>query len=326
MLSCWKRLRCCTTSGTHAAIATTGFHPLDGARFLRGQEGADDRVVCLVAHHSCALLEAEERGLRGDLEAEFELERPDLVDAMLYCDMTTTPDGTPTTPTDRLDEIVRRYGPDTIVGRFIQRAAPEIHAASTRVEDRLAKVGKRLAEVGLTPRGVQTVPNTQHHRGMDVQPVKIHWGDPADLFRLTARAWGASDRVGPEADGELLPDLSVVVCQHVLRVGVEADDVVHLYVYAGLFLDFTDGGLRDSLANVVASARQSPQIVVRLVDEQQPPCVVSDDDGHGGDDGVGLRGLRVAKIVDSAHQCVPSQSAGEEIGRADSQTFSTLSA
>ncbi|WP_406316591.1 HD domain-containing protein [Streptomyces sp. NBC_00118] len=126
--------------GYSPAIATTGFHPLDGARFLRGQEGADDRVVCLVAHHSCALLEAEERGLRGDLEAEFELERPDLVDAMLYCDMTTTPDGTPTTPTDRLDEIVRRYGPDTIVGRFIQRAAPEIHAASTRVEDRLAKV------------------------------------------------------------------------------------------------------------------------------------------------------------------------------------------
>ncbi|WP_405636569.1 HD domain-containing protein [Streptomyces sp. NBC_00056] len=126
--------------GYSPAIATTGFHPLDGARFLREQESADERVVCLVAHHSCALLEAEERGLRGDLETEFELQRSDLVDALLYCDMTTTPDGSPTTPTGRLDEIVQRYGPDTIVGRFIQRAAPEIHAASTRVEDRLAKV------------------------------------------------------------------------------------------------------------------------------------------------------------------------------------------
>lgn len=126
--------------GYSPAIATTGFHPLDGARFLREQESADDRVVRLVAHHSCALLEAEERGLRGDLESEFELERPELVDALLYSDMTTTPDGTPTTPTDRLDEIVQRYGPDTIVGRFIQRAAPEIHAASNRVEVRLAKV------------------------------------------------------------------------------------------------------------------------------------------------------------------------------------------
>ncbi|MBI0297119.1 HD domain-containing protein [Streptomyces sp. PRKS01-29] len=124
--------------GYSPTIATTGFHPLDGARFLRGQEGADERVVRLVAHHSCALLEAEERGLRQELEGEFELERPDLVDALLYCDMTTTPDGTQTTPTERLDEIVQRYGPDTIVGRFIQRAAPEIHAASKRVGDRMA--------------------------------------------------------------------------------------------------------------------------------------------------------------------------------------------
>ncbi|GHA41363.1 MULTISPECIES: HD domain-containing protein [Streptomyces] len=126
--------------GYSPAIAVTGFHPLDGARFLRDQEGADERVVRLVAHHSCALLEAEERGLRQELESEFELERPDLVDALLFCDMTTTPDGTQTTPTERLDEIVQRYGPDTIVGRFIQRAAPEIHAAADRVEERLTQV------------------------------------------------------------------------------------------------------------------------------------------------------------------------------------------
>lgn len=126
--------------GYSPAIATTGFHPLDGARFLRDQERADERVVRLVAHHSCALLEAEERGLRHELESEFELERPDLVDALLYCDMTTTPDGTQTTPTERLNEIVQRYGPDTIVGRFIQRADPEIHAAAKRVEERLARV------------------------------------------------------------------------------------------------------------------------------------------------------------------------------------------
>ncbi|GAA2876047.1 HDIG domain-containing protein [Streptomyces mexicanus] len=126
--------------GYAPAVAVTGFHPLDGARFLRDHEKADDRVVRLVAHHSCALLEAEERELREELESEFSLERADLVDALLYCDMTTTPDGAQTTPSDRLDEIVQRYGPDTIVGRFIQRAAPEIHAAAQRVEERLAKV------------------------------------------------------------------------------------------------------------------------------------------------------------------------------------------
>ncbi|MFF0186111.1 HD domain-containing protein [Streptomyces sp. NPDC005244] len=133
--------------GYSPAIATTGFHPLDGARFLKGQDGTDERVVRLVAHHSCALLEAEERGLRAELEGEFELERPDLVDALLYCDMTTTPDGTPTTSTERVDEIVQRYGPETLVGRFIQRAAPEIHAASRRVEERMAD-----ASVGDQPR------------------------------------------------------------------------------------------------------------------------------------------------------------------------------
>ena len=124
--------------GYSPSIAATGFHPLDGARFLRDQEGADERVVRLVAHHSCALLEAEERGLRHELETEFELERPELVDALIVSDMTTTPYGEHTTPAARLDEIVQRYGPDTIVGRFIQRAAPEIHAANERVERRLA--------------------------------------------------------------------------------------------------------------------------------------------------------------------------------------------
>ncbi|MFI0789530.1 HD domain-containing protein [Streptomyces lydicus] len=127
--------------GYSPRIASTGFHPLDGARFLRDQEGIDERVVRLVAHHSCALLEAEERGLREELETEFALERPALVDALVFCDMTTTPDGRSTSSRDRVAEIVGRYGPDTIVGRFIQRAAPEIHAAVQRVEDRLRGSG-----------------------------------------------------------------------------------------------------------------------------------------------------------------------------------------
>lgn len=123
--------------GYSPRIAATGFHPLDGARFLRDQENMDSRVVRLVAHHSFALLEAEERGLRGELEAEFQPESPDLVDALIFCDMTTTPDGTATTSDARVAEIVGRYGPETIVGRFIQRAAPEIHATVHRIEDRI---------------------------------------------------------------------------------------------------------------------------------------------------------------------------------------------
>ncbi|WP_405017243.1 HD domain-containing protein [Kitasatospora sp. NBC_00070] len=123
--------------GYSPRISDTGFHPLDGARFLRNVERVDERIVRLVAHHSCALLEAEERGLRDELESEFPLEQPELVDALIFCDMTTTPDGTSTTTPERIAEIVGRYGPDSLVGRFIRRAEPEIHAAADRVQHRL---------------------------------------------------------------------------------------------------------------------------------------------------------------------------------------------
>ncbi|MYW03245.1 HD domain-containing protein [Streptomyces sp. SID3343] len=118
-------------------LAQTGFHPLDGARFLRDRVSADERVTNLVAHHSCALLEAEERGLRAELAGEFPTERDDLVDALIYCDMTTTPDGAVTSPPDRVAEIVGRYGPESLIGRFIRRAEPEIYAAAARVDRRL---------------------------------------------------------------------------------------------------------------------------------------------------------------------------------------------
>jgi putative nucleotidyltransferase with HDIG domain len=125
-------------------LAITGFHPLDGARFLRDEHGADERLCRLVANHSFALLEAEERGLRDVLEAEFPLpDAPLLVDALVYCDMTTTPDGEPTTARDRVAEIVGRYGADSIVGRFIRRAAPEIFAAVGRVEAALGDAQPR---------------------------------------------------------------------------------------------------------------------------------------------------------------------------------------
>lgn len=120
-------------------LAVTGFHPLDGARFLRDGHAADERLVRLVANHSLALLEAEERGLRGELEAEFPLlDDHRLVDALVYCDMTTTPDGKGTSAENRLEEIMKRYGSDSLVGRFIRRAAPDILAAVGRVKSALA--------------------------------------------------------------------------------------------------------------------------------------------------------------------------------------------
>ncbi|MFB6941897.1 HD domain-containing protein [Streptomyces sp. NPDC060286] len=120
-------------------LAATGFHPLDGARFLRDVHAADERLVRLVANHSMALLEAEERGLRDMLELEFpSLDNQLLVDGLIYCDMTTTPDGEVTSVEARLKEIAARYGADSLVGRFIRRAEPDIRAAVGRVESALA--------------------------------------------------------------------------------------------------------------------------------------------------------------------------------------------
>jgi hypothetical protein len=128
--------------GYAPAVAETGFHPLDGARHLQALPAADERVVRLVANHSFALLEAEERGLREALEAEFpQLDDQLLVDALVYCDMTTTPEGAPTTSYARVEEILGRYGTDSVVGRFIHRAAPAIHESVERVQARATEAG-----------------------------------------------------------------------------------------------------------------------------------------------------------------------------------------
>ncbi|SES49639.1 HDIG domain-containing protein [Streptomyces sp. yr375] len=119
-------------------LAKTGFHPLDGARYLRDVANADERVVNLVAHHSCSWMEAEARGMREELEAEFPRESAHLNDALCYCDMNTTPDGTPTNPIDRINEITGRYGPESLIGTFIRRAEPEILDCTSRVFERVA--------------------------------------------------------------------------------------------------------------------------------------------------------------------------------------------
>ena len=118
-------------------LVETGFHPLDGARFLR-RVGVDGQVVSLVAYHSCAQIEADVRGLGAELASEFSPADPLLSDALLYCDMTTGPDGDYVRPADRLVEIRGRYGPDHEVTRFVERAASEILMTAGRIEEMLA--------------------------------------------------------------------------------------------------------------------------------------------------------------------------------------------
>jgi putative nucleotidyltransferase with HDIG domain len=89
-------------------LAMTGLHALDGARYLRDTQHADAMLCRLVAHHSCAIIEAEERGLADVLSLEFEPAPQMLSSVLTYCDMTTSPDGELVSAKQRLAEIQRR--------------------------------------------------------------------------------------------------------------------------------------------------------------------------------------------------------------------------
>ena len=106
-----------------------GFHPVDGARYVRQQ--GQERLACLVAYHSGAWFEAQERGL-VDALAEFEPEDGPLLDALTYADMTTGPAGQRVAFDERIAEILERYSPDDPVHRAIERSWPLFAEAVSR--------------------------------------------------------------------------------------------------------------------------------------------------------------------------------------------------
>jgi predicted hydrolase (HD superfamily) len=108
--------------GYSPELVETGFHPLDGARYLRDVHQADPVLCSLVAHHSCAVIEAEERGLADELRREFPTASMVLNDALAYCDLTTDPSGKVVSARNRLSEIRERYGPYSTVTRFTLKA------------------------------------------------------------------------------------------------------------------------------------------------------------------------------------------------------------
>ncbi len=125
--------------GYAPGLAATGFHPLDGARYLRDAHHADVMLCRLVAHHSCAIIEAGERGLADVLSYEFEPAPEWLSSALTFCDMTTSPDGEPVPTERRLAEIQHRYGEGHLVSRSMRRATPMILRAVGQVQERAAR-------------------------------------------------------------------------------------------------------------------------------------------------------------------------------------------
>ncbi len=116
-------------------LVDTGFHPVDGARFLRAH-GVPELVVSLVAYHTGAVFEAEQRGLADELAA-FAEPPSELLDVVTFADLTTGPDGAEMSVTQRLSEILVRYPEYSPVHRAVTASSPSLLAGADRVAEHL---------------------------------------------------------------------------------------------------------------------------------------------------------------------------------------------
>jgi HD domain len=131
--------------GYAPSLKVSGLHQLDGAVHLRAL--GHERLARLVAHHSEARFELELRGRAAEL-SRFPRESSPVAAALIYCDLTTGPQGTPMPFDDRLAEVFSRYSEGSLVSEALRRARPQIAAAVEATEDLLRKRGV----VGALPR------------------------------------------------------------------------------------------------------------------------------------------------------------------------------
>jgi hypothetical protein len=122
--------------GYAADLRDSGFHPLDGARYLNAAEWSM-RLTGLVAHHSEALTTARVRGC-ADALSTFSKEQSPVADALTFADQTVGPDGRAMTLEDRMADMLRRHGPQSPNAIAHPVREPLLRAAVQRVAQRLA--------------------------------------------------------------------------------------------------------------------------------------------------------------------------------------------
>jgi len=120
--------------GYAPALAQTGFHAIDGARYLRAL--GHERLARLTAHHSEARFEARLRGLDREL-TEFPREPSMVADALTWCDMTVGSAGEAMTLHERTLDITTRYGKDHAATRALAWSMSYLSLALIRTERRL---------------------------------------------------------------------------------------------------------------------------------------------------------------------------------------------
>lgn len=137
--------------GYAPGLVDTGFHPLDGAAYLRRHKSTrnviPESVIGIVAHHSGAAFEARERGLEAVLTG---YPVPDATKlSILSCaDLCSGPDGAMVQPADRIGEVLARYAPDHPVHRAITQSGAILVAQSCRVLNAMAMKMRSESECG----------------------------------------------------------------------------------------------------------------------------------------------------------------------------------
>lgn len=124
--------------GYSPEVAVTGFHPLDGARWLRDHRWPAE-TCSLVAWHTAALEEALVYGLGEQLAAEFNPPLSLAGTALAWADLTSSPRGERWDAEQRLTDILNRYPPGTRVHQGTRRSLPSLRAAVEEVEGLLSK-------------------------------------------------------------------------------------------------------------------------------------------------------------------------------------------
>ena len=109
----------------------TGFPPLDGALHLE-HEGWPDEITQLVAHHSGARFVADVHGLSEEL-AHFAVPGGRALDLLSYADQTVGPAGLRVRVEDRIDDTLRRHGPDSPSARAHARRGPYLLETAARM-------------------------------------------------------------------------------------------------------------------------------------------------------------------------------------------------
>jgi hypothetical protein len=122
--------------GYSETLALTGFHPLDGARWLRDHDWPSE-TCRLVAWHTEALEEARHYGLDTVLCDEFLRPAPLAAAALAWADLTTSPHGEPWSAERRLADILCRYPPGSIVHEATRSSLPGLRNAVRTIEDLL---------------------------------------------------------------------------------------------------------------------------------------------------------------------------------------------